>query len=75
MIGSVLNSGLSGIQTGYNTLEKGADQAAKLNLPGGKDDYLMAIVDQIDGEIQVKASANVVGAANETLGTLIDIEV
>jgi hypothetical protein len=78
MISSMMNAGVTGVQNGYDMLNRSADQIAKLNVPveqGGTEDYLTPVVEQSQGEIQVKASAEVVETASETLGTLIDIKV
>lgn len=78
MVGSVLNSGVQGIQRGYDMLNRSADQIAKANIPpeqGGPEELYTPITEQISGKVQVQASAKVVEAASETLGTLIDIKV
>lgn len=78
MIGSMMNAGVTGVQNGYDMLNRSADQIAKLNVPaeqGGTDDYITPVVEQTLGELQVNASARVVETASETLGTLIDIKV
>lgn len=74
MIESAMSVGLSGIQSGVESLNKAADQTAKLNKPEN-DDYAQARTDELKAETDVKASAKVVEAADETLGTLIDIRV
>lgn len=78
MIGSMMNAGMTGVQNGYDMLNSSADQIAKLNVPveqGGTEDYVTPMVEQTMGENQVKASAQVIETASETLGTLIDIKV
>ena len=78
MVGSVMNSGVQGIQRGYDMLNRSADQIAKANIPpeqGGPEELYTPITQQISGKVQVQASAKVVEAASETLGTLIDIKV
>lgn len=75
---SVINTGVSGIKTGYDMLNRSADQIAKANIPpeeGGPEELYTPVTDQIRGKQQVQASAKVVEAASETLGTLIDIKV
>ncbi|EAR08745.1 Flagellar hook protein FlgE [Reinekea sp. MED297] len=78
MVGSVMNSGVQGIQRGYDMLNRSADQIAKANIPpeqGGPEELYTPMTEQISGKVQVQASAKVVEAASETLGTLIDIKV
>jgi hypothetical protein len=78
MISSVMNAGVYGIQRGNDMLNRSADQIAKANVPpeaGGPEELITPIVEQNLGKIQVQASAKVVQAGNEMLGTLIDIKV
>ena len=78
MIGSVMNTGLAGVQRGNDMLNRSADQIAKANIPpeqGGPDELYTPITQQISGKHQVQASAKVIQAASDTLGTLIDIKV
>ncbi|WP_202594549.1 flagellar biosynthesis protein FlgE [Reinekea blandensis] len=73
-----MNSGVQGIQRGYDMLNRSADQIAKANIPpeqGGPEELYTPMTEQISGKVQVQASAKVVEAASETLGTLIDIKV
>lgn len=75
-IGSVLSSGLAGIQHGRNTVAKAADQIAKLNDSSQpSEDITRSAVDLQQGKIQVQASAKVIAAHSDMMGTLIDIEV
>lgn len=78
MIGSVMSAGVVGVQRGNDMLARSADQIAKANIPpeqGGPTSMVEPIVDQIVAKNQVQASAKVIAAADETLGTLIDIKV
>ena len=78
MIGSVFTAGLQGVQSGYDALNRSADQIAKANIPpeeGGPEEIYTPVVEQISGKTQVQASAKVIEAASETLGSLIDIKV
>jgi len=78
MIGSVMNTGVAGVKTGYDMLNRSADQIAKANIPpeeGGPDNLVNPIVEQQLGKIQVQASAKVIETASETLGTIIDLKV
>lgn len=77
MINSVLSTGVSGIQRGYDTLNRSADQIVKVGLSPSNtaEDLMSPMVDQVVGKIQVQASAKVIETASEVLGTLIDIKV
>jgi hypothetical protein len=78
MIGSVMNTGVTGVQRGYDMLNRSADQIAKANIPpeqGGPEELYTPVAEQISGKVQVQASAKVIQAASDTLGTLIDIKV
>lgn len=78
MVGSVFNSGVQGVQRGYDILNRSADQIAKANIPpeqGGPEEIYTPLTEQVSGKVQVQASAKVIEAASETLGTLIDIKV
>ncbi len=78
MVGSLMNTGVTGVQRGYDMLNQSADQLAKANVPvekGGPEEIVTPLVDQMLGKIQVQASAKVIEVASETLGTLIDIKV
>ena len=78
MISSVMNAGVYGIQRGNDMLNRSADQIAKANIPpeaGGPKELVTPIVEQHLGKIQVQASAKVVQAGSDMLGTLIDIKV
>jgi len=78
MIGSVMNTGIIGVQRGNEMLNRSADQIAKANIPpeqGGHEELYSPLTDQISGKHQVQASAKVIQAASDTLGTIIDIKV
>ncbi len=78
MIGSVMNIGVMGVQRGYDMLNRSADQIAKANIPpeqGGPEELYTPITEQISGKQQVQASAKVIQAASDTLGSIIDIKV
>ncbi len=78
MIGSVMNTGIIGVQRGNEMLNRSADQIAKANIPpeqGGPEELYSPLTDQISGKHQVQASAKVIQAASDTLGTIIDIKV
>lgn len=78
MMSSVMSTGISGVKNGMNTLDRSAEQIAKANVPpeqGGPNELYTPLTEQISGKVQVQASAKVIEAASETLGTLIDIKV
>jgi hypothetical protein len=78
MISSVMNSGVYGIQRGNEMLNRSADQIAKANMPpeqGGPESIEKSVVEQSLAKNQVQASAKVVQAGSDMLGTLIDIKV
>ena len=75
-IGSVLGSGLQGVQRGFTTVNQAADKIAKVNDssdPSG--DLTESAVSLQQGKIQVQASAKVIETADSTIGSLIDIKV
>lgn len=75
-INSVLGSGLQGVQNGFSTVNKAADQIAKLDKSGNPaGDITEAAVSLQEGKLQVQASAKVLETVNKTIGSLIDIEV
>jgi hypothetical protein len=78
MISSVFTTGVQGVQNGLDQLNRSADQIAKANVPpeeGGPEEIYTPVVEQITGKQQVQASAKVVQAASDTLGSIIDIKV
>lgn len=71
-----LQVGLAGMQTGLSQFQKSASQvAAQTTQPKGTDigELAEATVGMIQAENQVAASAEVVKASDEILGTLLDI--
>lgn len=67
-ISSILSSGLQGLQSGIN----------RTAIPGGRiaagsDDLARDMVAMRQGEIDVKAAANVIKTGDQILGTLLDI--
>lgn len=74
-VGSVLNAGVNGIQAGLKGAQKAADDIASIGTKGegnALSDLSTAAVELKTSELQVKASAKVVEAADGMLGTLID---
>jgi len=76
-IGSVLQSGFAGIQRGVRGAADAADKIAKVGAESNKDDATGDITDAAVGlkqnELQVKASAKVVKAGDDMLGSILDI--
>ncbi|MEJ2042282.1 MAG: hypothetical protein P8X74_02850 [Reinekea sp.] len=78
MISSAFSIGVQGVRNGYEQLNRSADQIAKANLPpeeGGSEELYTAVTEQISGKHQVQASAKVIQAASDALGSIIDIKV
>jgi len=72
---STLNEGLAGIQNGQSLAKEAASSIASKEkaTEGHPSSYAEPIVDLIRAENQVEASAKVVKAADETMGTIIDV--
>lgn len=75
-IGSVLNTGIQGVQTGVRGMEQAAQeivQAGSSNSTnGGSGDFVEPIMDLKLYENSVEASAKVIKTADEMIGTLLD---
>ena len=75
-LGSVLNNGVSGVQSGFNTLTKAADKVAKVaQSESPTEDLTQSAVNLVQGKLQVQAASKVIAAADEALGSIIDIKV
>ena len=77
MVDSVgLNSAVSGIYKGFDSLQSSASQiASKATFEGDNPQSLpTSLVGLKTSELQVAASAQVVQAIDETLGTLLDVK-
>ncbi|MDB6061295.1 MAG: hypothetical protein JWM78_1398 [Verrucomicrobiaceae bacterium] len=72
-INSVLSTGVQGLQAGIQRTNQAAGTIARAGTDENSD-LTTPIVDLKRGEQQVKASAAVIKAADETIGTLIDIK-
>lgn len=68
-INSILATGMQTMQAGTN---RAAIAGARLNVEDG--DLAKQMVAMRQGEIEVKAAANVVKTADQILGTIIDIK-
>ena len=74
---AVQNSAVMGIQQGLNNMRKSATEIAsadQLSQAGSDTDLAGSIVGLKQAEVQVQASAKVVSAVDEVLGTLLDTE-
>lgn len=67
-IGSILSTGMQSIQSSTN---RTAIAGSGLNVEG--NEFARKMVGMRQGEIEVKASANVIKTADRILGTIIDI--
>ena len=77
MVNSVsLNNAASGIYKGLDSLQSNASQiASKASLEGNNEQSLAtSLVGLKTSVLQVAASAQVVKAIDETLGTLLDVK-
>lgn len=72
-VGSILSSGLQGVQAGISRTDRAGGQIARAGATNGAVDLAAPIVDLKVGEIQVKASLAAIKAGDEMLGSLIDI--
>lgn len=75
---SVMGIGVTGIHTGMSMLEQSGSQIAKANIVpenGETADLSKPVVGLMESKHQVEASAKVVAAGSETLGTLLDMRV
>lgn len=81
--GNALSAGLAGIQQGQQKLTQAAQEVASANTErpvqpnqeGEKADLAKALLDEKQGQRQVEASAKVVEAGSQTIGSLLDIKV
>lgn len=68
--------GLTGMQTGISNMNAAAQRIAQYGTEDGPQDLGSVAEDMVSltqSELQVKASAQVVKAADEVLGTLLDV--
>lgn len=74
---SMQSSAVMGVQQGLNNMRRYATEIAsadQLNHAGKETDLAGSIIGLKASEVQVQASAKVVSAADEVLGTLLDTE-
>ena len=72
---SAFQSGLSGIQTGMQSLNRNAAQIASTDRLQSAGDLTEPLVNLLSDEQQVKASSKVIEASNSMIGTILDIKV
>ncbi len=68
-------SGLAGIQSGMQSLNRNASKIANADTLQSGGDFTEPLVNMIRDEHQVKASAKVIEASSNMMGTLLDIRV
>ncbi len=66
-------SGLAGIQSGLEQLNKNAATIASKDAIESGTDLTSALVSNLSAELQIKASAKVLETSFDTIGTIIDI--
>ena len=72
-IGSVLNTGIQGVQAGVRGMEQSAQEIVKAGSgANATGDFIEPIMDLKLYENSVEASTKVVKAADEMIGTLLD---
>lgn len=67
-------SGLSGVQSGLQQLNKNAADIASLNNPESTVNLTTTLVSNLSAQQQVEAALKVIETSNETVGTLLDIK-
>ena len=73
---SVQNEALQGIQRGLDGVRRNATEIAsadQLNNAGQETDLVNSLVELQENKTQVQASAKVVSAVDEVIGSIIDI--
>jgi hypothetical protein len=73
---SVQSEAVQGIQRGLDGIRKNASEIAsadQLNKAGKDTSLVGSLVDMEQNKMQAQASAKVVSAADEVLGTIIDL--
>ena len=77
-IGSAFSNGLAGIHTGLEGLAQNAFDIARAPVAeqnGEPDQVVDALIESKQNLTQVQASAKVVQAASDTIGSILDITV
>jgi hypothetical protein len=66
--------GLAAVQSGLQQLNKNTADIARAGQPDSDVDLTSALVINLSAQQQVEASAKVIEASKETVGTLMDIQ-
>ena len=77
-LGSAFSAGLAGIQKGEQQVTQAAQEVASANTQRpvqATQDLAKSLTEEKEGQRQVEASAKVVDTANQTIGSLVDIQV
>lgn len=72
---SAFQSGVSGIQSGMQSLNKNAAKIASTNTIQSAGDFTEPLVNMMNDKLQVQASSKVVKASSDMLGSILDITV
>lgn len=75
LIGAAVGLGLSGMMRGINRVDSAGTTIAQSGVSQDTESISRAMIEQKIGEIEVKASANVVKTADKMIGTIINIRV
>ncbi len=67
-------SGLNGIQTGLQSLNQNAAKIASAGALQSNTDITEPLINLLSDELQIKASAKVIEASNNLIGTILDIK-
>lgn len=67
-------SGLAGVQSGLQQLNKNAADIARAGQPNSDVDLTSTLVNNLSAQQQVEASVKVIETSNTVVGTLLDIE-
>lgn len=68
-------SGLAGVQSGLQQLNKNAADIARIGQPDADVDLTTTLVSNLSAQQQVEASLKVIETSDDTVGTLLDIQV
>ncbi|MDF1587905.1 MAG: hypothetical protein P1P93_01905 [Gammaproteobacteria bacterium] len=72
---SAYQSGLTGIQTGLQSLNQNAGKIASATSIESTSNLTEPLIGMMSDKQQIEASANVIEASNSMLGTILDIKV
>lgn len=72
---TAFQSGLSGIKSGLQSLNANAAKIASAGSLESSDDITLPLVNMISDKQQVQASAKVIQASSDMIGSILDIKV